>query len=213
LSALLSASSRRFAVSSSEKVSDMPMPPDKVKKVTYHQLPPTPSAPVQFLTGTSRDRDYASASVAVGRVASNWAFFEHMLDELLWWLCDLDAQRGACLTSQMGSSYNRLLAIEALIRLRGASAGQQATLQKIASKWHGLNERRNRVVHDPLVWNENDNKIAAYRISTKKGSDLNFAVENIDLADYFALSESINEFTGVFHVWSTSLREELPSFL
>lgn len=54
-------------------------------------------------------------------IASGWSHIEQALDDTLWRIASVHDDAGACLTAQFLSISNRLMALEALLRLRGVS--------------------------------------------------------------------------------------------
>src|SRR5689334_261275 len=85
----------------------------------------------------------------IGRIANAWATFEFTIDRTTWRLADLPDMYGACLTAQMSSAHIKMRGLLALMELRGLSAKTLAAWKKFHSETiSGLQERRNRTVHD-----------------------------------------------------------------
>jgi hypothetical protein len=91
------------------------------------------------------DAHYAS----LGKVASAWSEFEHVIQWAIWSLAGLDNLTGACITIQIGTSSRMMDAIIALLRLRGAPENAITPLQKFATEVADMQRKRNRIVHDP----------------------------------------------------------------
>jgi len=87
---------------------------------------------------------------AIGRVAAEWASFEVTVDTASLNMADMDAKTAACFTAQIQGSARKLDAYIALARLRGATKTIEE-LNKFAKDTQGLQEQRNRIVHDPWV--------------------------------------------------------------
>jgi hypothetical protein len=85
---------------------------------------------------------------AIGRVALNWANVELRLARALWALAGLDRKFGTCLTAQIPNSARMLDALSALANLRGASNAALRKINKFAERTFGLQEQKNRAVHD-----------------------------------------------------------------
>lgn len=85
----------------------------------------------------------------VGRVASNWAHIEHLLDIIIWEMLGAADPIGACITAQIMGAANRLEAIRALCKLKGIEGESISQINKIAGQIHIPQTRRNRIVHDP----------------------------------------------------------------
>jgi hypothetical protein len=62
------------------------------------------------------DQHYA----AIGKVASNWAALEHLIDSMIWRMGMFMDNEGACVTAQIPNMARRLDALIAIIRLQDA---------------------------------------------------------------------------------------------
>ena len=82
----------------------------------------------------------------VGRVANEWAFVEHLLDEIIWHLDGLDAPTGACLTAQIVGSWSRMLTITALCTHRGVGQPVLNQISDVARQLHGPKSHPSRSV-------------------------------------------------------------------
>ena len=89
---------------------------------------------------------------AIGRVASYWTHFEHILDEIIWDISQVPEDIAICITGQMMGATPRFKAIDAL----GKHVGLPKELLKKATNLKGrqydVAEDRNRVVHDPWYY-------------------------------------------------------------
>lgn len=85
----------------------------------------------------------------VGRVASEWARFEGILDAIIWDLLKVPGPTGACVTAQIMSSGPRLISIKALLLERGLFSNFDKEWGKTSELTAGLQVKRNRAVHDP----------------------------------------------------------------
>jgi hypothetical protein len=115
----------------------------------------------------------------VGRIASDWATLEYVLNECIWSVAQIDEQLGACITAQITSLSNRLEALRLLLRARGASSKLISSLYKFSEKVRHPTELRNRAVHDPLGVHEDDGEARQLQI-TARGT-LVFELRKIDL--------------------------------
>jgi hypothetical protein len=104
-------------------------------------MPPT----VIEIVGEVREEHYA----AIGKVASNWAVLERLIDSAIWGLSGADDEEGACLTAQLPSIGRRLDTFNSLIRLRKGSAELMSQINIFTRKANEAARRRNRIVHDP----------------------------------------------------------------
>jgi hypothetical protein len=104
--------------------------------------------------------------LAMGRVASRWSRLEQTLAMALWRLAGVDNKTGTCLTAQIPNSARMLDALLALANLRGAGEKPLKDIKKFAEKTLGLQEQRNRVVHD--VWTFDPGLIKRWPLSARK---------------------------------------------
>jgi hypothetical protein len=88
---------------------------------------------------------------AVGKVASNWAVLERLIDSAIWGLASVDDIPGACLTSQFPSIGRRLDAFSALLRIRDATDALMKKVGQFTKAANDLQRERNRIMHDPWV--------------------------------------------------------------
>jgi hypothetical protein len=87
----------------------------------------------------------------VGRIASQWAFLDHNIDQAIWRLAEVEPALGACITTQLVSTPARLRVLLALLLLREGSDDLVKKLRQFAAKLHAASDKRNRAVHD--FWN------------------------------------------------------------
>jgi hypothetical protein len=89
----------------------------------------------------------------VGRVASEWAHLEHLLDLIISELADLPSPRMACVTAQLMGVWPRYNCILALLKHRSSSNTKLekfiGDLNSISGGSRTISERRNRIIHDP----------------------------------------------------------------
>lgn len=110
----------------------------------------------------------ASHYSAIGKVAANWAAFEHLAESALWKLADVGDEPGLCLTAQIPNTARRLDALLALVRLRGGSEALASRINKFAEATHALTEKRNRVIHDSWHWNVATQRALRLEMSAQK---------------------------------------------
>ncbi len=85
----------------------------------------------------------------VGLVASNWAYFEAVIDDWTLRLAEIEPNIGACLTAQIAGSGRKMDAFISLLRLLKVGAPTADEWDKFAKRVAGLAEQRNRAIHDP----------------------------------------------------------------
>jgi hypothetical protein len=108
----------------------------------------------------------------VGRVASEWAFLEHMLDMTIWKLVGIsDEKTGACITAQMMGVWPRFNVIQALLKSRSNEVSTFAkplkAFNKICEDCRTVSEERNRILHDPWYLDDTDQQTAQRRSMPK----------------------------------------------
>lgn len=84
----------------------------------------------------------------VGKIASHWSLLERLIDIAIWAMAGTDSKHGACLTSQIQSSRNKLIAMEALAVLNGNSVAEIKRIRVFMNKMEGPARKRNRIIHD-----------------------------------------------------------------
>ena len=103
----------------------------------------------------------------VGRVANDWAFVEHLLDEIIWQLAGHDAATGACLTAQIMGAWPRMLTITALCTNRRLPEKVLNQIDDVGRKLRGVQDRRNRILHDPWYLEDASQQTQQYRAMPK----------------------------------------------
>ena len=146
----------------------------------------------------------------VGQICSSWALFEQQLDDVVWTLAEIRHDYGACITSQVQSSEYRLRALLALAKQRGASEPLVKRINTFIRDCQGYTTKRNRIVHDPLLYNVTVGYVAASRLSANK--TLIYELQQLDFAEFKAEALDINRFKNTFHDLSEAIYAEvLPS--
>jgi hypothetical protein len=105
---------------------------------------------------------------AVGKVASNWAEFEHRIQWAIWNIAQLDNLTGACITTQIGNSGRMIDAVIALLRLGGATEKSRVLLNKFAEKVGKKQRQRNRIVHDPWSFRIPSGDASRHELSARR---------------------------------------------
>jgi hypothetical protein len=85
----------------------------------------------------------------VGRVASEWAHVEHLLDTMIWDLAGIRGAIGACITGEMIGAANRFKIIMNLLDLGSISPEIISEVEAAKNKAISVGNMRNRVIHDP----------------------------------------------------------------
>src|SRR5947207_1581421 len=82
----------------------------------------------------------------IGMIATEWAFFEHLLNRAFLITMQMDPARITCLTGQMIGATPRLKAIQAIAELEEWSDGLKNKIRSFSQKTFELAEKRNRAV-------------------------------------------------------------------
>jgi hypothetical protein len=86
----------------------------------------------------------------IGRVASEWSHFEHMLDLIIWSLANIEPEKGACITAQIMGPVPRLRTI--ITQLNQINTEESKLLaeefKQLMNNCHDVAEHRNRLIHD-----------------------------------------------------------------
>jgi hypothetical protein len=108
--------------------------------------PDAPSDEGPLFLGKAEREHFA----AIGMVASQWAYFELSIDIKTLELAMIPEEVGLCITTQVVGSGRKLDAYIALARQLG-SKNKNSDLDNFYKDNVGLAERRNRVIHDPWL--------------------------------------------------------------
>ena len=120
----------------------------------------------ELITEAVEDTAARDHFAAVGRVASNWAYFEMAVDTCAMQLADIDSKTAACFTAQVIGPSRKFDALIALCGLIETPEELLKKLRQFAGHAIGIGERRNRVVHDP--WLIHEGKAHRFEITAKK---------------------------------------------
>ena len=108
----------------------------------------------------------------VGTIATMWSLLERSIDNALWIFADIKEKRvGVCLTSQIQSVRQKLIALEALAHLRGASEATLKAIRKFQNETEGPSRKRNMVVHNPMFGDSSGNMFLARYSGDRRAVD------------------------------------------
>jgi hypothetical protein len=123
--------------------------------------------------GTVDAESYSLSHLAyVGLAVSSWADLEFEIDFTIWDLMDCPQALSACLTAQLVSPIPKLHALQSLVQLYEFGEELEARLSTFAGSVAGLNELRNRIVHDKRIYDPETQKVR--RINVKAKAKLEF---------------------------------------
>jgi hypothetical protein len=147
---------------------------------------------------------------AIGRVAEEWAWFEMWVDTKTLELAGIPFERGVCLTAQISGSARKLNAYIATARYLGAQETAIKQLNKFAKETTGLAERRNRIVHDPWLW-EKGSVPSMLEVTAQKV--LRYHVVPVPTESIDKLARSIMEHTSNFDALHKKIVTEIAAKL
>jgi hypothetical protein len=123
------------------------------------------------ITVHSRLPDEHPLHQQIGIIASKWAFFEHMLDVIIWDLMPASPDFGACITGQIMGHGNKFLTIIALLKHREFSTSLIGRFSKFMHAVGEAAEKRNRCIHD--AWYEEVVTKTVHQYRTANRKDIN----------------------------------------
>ena len=133
----------------------------------------------------------------IGRVASEWAQLEHVLDLIIWDMTDGDKGdkiANSCVTGQIMSHFPRFKAILALAEHRGYNKATISEIKSLRDKMFSVSEKRNRIIHDAWVlqiFGEGMKEVGQLKSYTEKDKTFGFSpISETDMLD------CINEIRG-----------------
>lgn len=84
----------------------------------------------------------------IGRIAAEWANFEHILDQIIWDLTKGKKDINSCITGQIVGHGRRIKIIKILSRYRGYDNEDIKEINKLDKGLQKISENRNRYIHD-----------------------------------------------------------------
>lgn len=99
----------------------------------------------------------------IGRISVEWGSFEAALDRLIWVLSGTTRQTCAAITSQINGPVPRLRAILSLLELKGVFPDLLSDMNQFMQRTHGIADERNRVLHDPWLFEHRDQTVEQAR--------------------------------------------------
>ncbi len=143
---------------------------------------------------------------ALGLTASNWAYFEAVIDDWNLKLADIRPHLGECFTAQIVGSERKLnafISIVKLLQLKSLSANMLETFTKEASS---LAEQRNRVVHDSWdISNPNEPK----RLEVAAGKTLRITTGPVSTDIITKLADDIATLRTEFEAMASQAMKEM----
>jgi hypothetical protein len=144
--------------------------------------------------GWSRPPENHEVYNLIGRVSSEWAYLEHMLDLIIWEMASVVPPKGACITAQLMGVWPRINSIIALLTFYQPHIPSFEPFIKQVRKFgvdcQGPAESRNRITHDPWYSEQHDDKLVAQHRKMPKGN-LRYGLEHMDKAVFTSLIDAI----------------------
>jgi hypothetical protein len=131
------------------------------------------------------------AYALIGRVAAEWAEFEHTLDQIIWGLAYLDGETGACITAQVIGARPRFELILSLAQRISVPDKVLKTIETQKNVAIATNHERNRIVHDAWWHATEGDEIAQFMSPRYK--DERFGLYAINKHDVEKTIESIRD--------------------
>jgi hypothetical protein len=142
----------------------------------------------------------------LGHVASNWSYFEAVIDDWSMRLAGISADIGVCFTSQISGHARKFDALVSIARLKGASKQDIAEICAfIKDTCMPLAERRNRMVHDPWFTNTLGEHQKLEASARKK---LLIEYKTYTPNDLISLANDIDSCRDKFDEWATRVWEK-----
>lgn len=119
----------------------------------------------------------------VGRILSQYSFLDQVINSTIWRLSGVDPRVGICLTSQI-STHSKIKLISNLLYLRDGSEEYISKLNKLESKNHKISKIRNRLAHDPIIWNDDIKSVELLPLTPiSEGEGKFFTTKKLDMQE------------------------------
>ena len=150
-----------------------------------------------------RDPELEPYIILVGRIITSWAALETRMASAIWRIGEIPDAIGASITSQIYTFDGLVKALQAILRVRGFHRDAQK-LQGLSNNAKGLQEVRNRLVHDGVHFHDG----AVHRLEITANRRLKFGYRKVDLDSLKATSEAI---TKIHDDLDEAIKEALES--
>lgn len=148
----------------------------------------------------------------IGRVASEGAQLEHLLDEIIWENSGTDKETAACITSQLMGAPSRYHAVELLCLRFGLSEDLRKLIRTLEGQTSAVAEARNRIVHDAWYVEEDTKEASQFRaMPYKKPNQGKFGLVPIDQAEIDKTIAEYHRLQKEIGVVRTCIQTELAS--
>lgn len=93
---------------------------------------------------------YIAKLVEIGRITTTWAKFEHWIEQAIWIFAGVEAKKGACMTTQIGSIHGKFRALIALMHESGRPDDAIRFAKKLGNEAAAVIQERTKFAHGPL---------------------------------------------------------------
>jgi len=104
----------------------------------------------------------------IGNITCSWALLNHYIDKAIWDLAEVEQWAGACMTSQIPNTAGRLRTLLSLVEARQGSDGLRKALNQFMGDTVTLQNRRNRIAHNPWSVHTETGDVARLEVSTDR---------------------------------------------
>lgn len=171
----------------------------------FGELPTDPAElSLLFAAVKQKEAEQKDHYAAIGKVAANWAVFEHLIDSRTIELGQLPLIPASCLTANI-SALRKLDAYVAMAKSLGTTL--EKTLHTFQADAKSFCEQRNRVIHDPWILIAPRERALRFEITAR--SKLRAELVPMPTADVIALADKITDLCQRFADLSTSIAAEL----
>lgn len=154
---------------------------------------------------------YRIIHAEIGMLASAWAMLEFKINECIWILAKINPVAGGCITAQIYTLNSRIDCLLSLMKLRMIEQDLINKLNQFRTKVAATAEMRNRMIHDPIVYNQASKRAGQIEI-TSKGKSV-FRVKELTIEEIKKLHKEIvkrlDEFRLIY-LGILSVRDALP---
>ena len=145
---------------------------------------------------------------AIGRLSWVWAVFEFTINDAIWELANVSRHAGTCMTSELIGPGPRIRCLIALLNLRNTPPELIKEINSLTSDAEGLGRRRNRFLHDPIVWHKTDKTV--HRMETTADRSLKHDIVPVNIKEITDLIKEIEEMDVAFEEMFDRIRADTP---
>jgi hypothetical protein len=145
---------------------------------------------------------------ALGHVANGWSEYEHLINNFIWELANVEKIAGACITSQMIGPGPRFRCLLALLKFRNAPQGLIDGFNSHHTDAEKISRQRNRYMHDPILLDHETGQVKRMEITADKHVKQHFS--DIEVKELSNFLKKIGALQGAFATLYERAQVELP---